>query len=453
MSENSGRKLLFESLENKIVQRPPWVPFAGVHAGKLKGYGADEVLTDKSKLVQSLLEVNRVYSPDGQPVVFDLQLEAEAMGCELAWSKINPPSVKSHPLKGVSEIKLKVPGPESGRIPIVLEAMEELKREIGERTALFALVCGPLTLASHLRGADFFMDLIENPGYAQELLARTVEVGKRMTDMYARAGMDVIALVDPLVSQISARHFKRFLGGPFGELFENVRNLGLKSAFFVCGDASKNIEPMCETGPDSIFVDENIDLASAKETTDKYGVVIGGNIPLTTTMLHGTQQDNMKYVLELVDRLGSKNYIIAPGCDMPYDVPVENVIAVQQTVRDGEFVRKLLRNYEAVEEKVEFELPDYGSLDRPLVEVFTLDSATCAACTYMKSVATLAGEHFKGLIDVVEYKSTVRENLARIKKMGVKKLPSIYINGKLKYSSIIPDRREFFGEIEKLIRT
>jgi len=50
------------------------------------------------KLFESLLEVNRVYDPDGQPVVFDLQIEAEILGCELMWAKFAPPSVASHPL-------------------------------------------------------------------------------------------------------------------------------------------------------------------------------------------------------------------------------------------------------------------------------------------------------------------------------------------------------------------
>ncbi|MBR0026219.1 MAG: uroporphyrinogen decarboxylase, partial [Clostridia bacterium] len=55
-------------------------------------------------------------------------------------------------------------------------------------------------------------------------------------------------------------------------------------------------------------------------------------------------------------------------------------------------------------------------------------------------------------IDVVEYKYSTREGVARSKKMGVKNLPSLYMNGKLYYSSIIPSQDEFFAEIEKLMK-
>jgi uroporphyrinogen decarboxylase len=50
---------------------------------------------------------------------------------------------------------------------------------------------------------------------------------------------------------------------------------------------------------------------------------------------------------------------------------------------------------------------------------------------------------------MVEYKFTEKENVARVVKMGVKNLPSIYINGELAYSSIIPSNRELIEEIKK----
>ena len=75
----TGKELLFQTLRHEPTPRAPWVPFAGVHAGALIGADATEVLTNEDSLVNALLEVNRLYMPDGQPVVFDLQLEAEML--------------------------------------------------------------------------------------------------------------------------------------------------------------------------------------------------------------------------------------------------------------------------------------------------------------------------------------------------------------------------------------
>ena len=45
-------------------------------------------------------------------------------------------------------------------------------------------------------------------------------------------------------------------------------------------------------------------------------------------MLHGNQQDNMKAVVDEIDSVDhTKNFIVSPGCDMPFDTPIENTIA------------------------------------------------------------------------------------------------------------------------------
>ena len=448
----TGKQRIYTVFQHKTADRIPWVPFAGIHAGKLKDYTSKEILTQPSKLLECLLEVHRLYTPDGQPVVFDLQVEAEILGCELRWSEKSPPSVVSHPLSEILDIPTQLPKATDGRLPDILQVMRDLKQAVGDTTALFGLITGPLTLASHLRGTNIFLDLIQRKDYTKKLLEYCTHVAIALVDLYIDAGMDVIAIVDPVVSQVSPRMFKSFLQVPFKTIFDHIRSHNALSSFFVCGDATKNIEPMCHTQPDSIFVDENIDMTTAKKITDSFNIVLGGNIPLTTTMLFGTQQDNMRYTIDLLDKLSPTNLIIAPGCDMPYDVPLENVIGVIEAINDPDAVRKALETYESVELDLDAVLlPDYPNLLKPLIEVFTLDSDQCAACTYMKGLAFSAIDKFGDKIDIVEYKWTFLENIARTKKMGIKHLPCIYINGELKWSSIIPDQIEYYTEIQKYL--
>lgn len=52
---------------------------------------------------------------------------------------------------------------------------------------------------------------------------------------------------------------------------------------------------------------------------------------------------------------------------------------------------------------------------------------------------------------MVEYKFTEKENIARFQKMGVKSLPSIYINGQLKFASIIPSKEELEQAIREVL--
>ncbi|MCI6868526.1 MAG: thioredoxin family protein [Lachnospiraceae bacterium] len=450
------KETLIRVMHHEETDQVPWVPFAGVHAGHLLGYDATEILQDEEKLFQSLMEVNKLYRPSGQPVIFDLQVEAECLGCELRWAKDAPPSVSKHPLEGTEELTTPcyctLPTKESGRIPMILRVMRRMKEAVGDTTALYGLICGPFTLATHLRGNDIFMDMYDDEDAVAEFLDYCNAVAKKMAEYYIEAGMDVIAVVDPLISQISSDHFEQFMHKPFSELFAHIRSLGALSSFFVCGDATRNIEVMCKTGPDAVSIDENVDILAAKRITDQYNIAIGGNIPLTTVMLHGNQQDNMKFVVELLDRIDDKkNFILSPGCDMPYAVPVENVIGVAQALYETDSVREMLKNYVAEDDTIDVELPDYEHLKKPLMEVFTLDSATCAACTYMMGAANEAKETFGDAIDMVEYKFTVKENIARCKKMGVPNLPSIYINGKLKFRSLVPSKEELEAAIREVM--
>lgn len=450
----TGKEIIYKAFNHEPTPRVPWVPYTGIHVGSLAGYDAESLLLDAGKLIQCLLVAHNTYAPDGMPVVFDLQVEAEILGCKLKWDKKAPPTVMDHPLAQNRDFShLSVPQRWQGRIPLILSTMQILKKSVGDTTALYGLICGPFTLASHLRGMDIFMDMFDDPEYLKSLLAFTTDVARSMADFYIDAGMDIIGVVDPLISQIGPEMFEDFFSEPYKEIFNYIRRRKAFSSFFVCGDATKNIEGMCKTEPDCLSIDENINMIEAKKITDKYNKVISGNMNLTTVLLLGTQQDCQKLAIDLLDSMGNTNFILAPGCDMPYDVPSKNLIGIAQAVQNVSATRKLLEGYTKTSLNIEVSLPDYGNLDNPLIEVYTIDSDTCAACRYMRLAAEDIKQYFgdRVKIDVFELKITEPVNIAKAQKLGLANLPALLINGKLKYSSVIPNRKELIEEIEALV--
>jgi len=447
----NGKELIYSAFRNEKLERTPWVPYTGVQVGKLKGYTAEEVLKNGDKLFDCLMESNRQYSPDGQPVVFDLQIEAEILGCDLLWADNSPPTVKSHPLADTMNIPRKIPAPTEGRLPLILDVMKRMKAAVGDKTALYGLACGPFTLASHLRSTNIFMDMYDEPEYVKNLLDYCADVFIAVSDYYIGTGMDVIGAVDPLISQISPDSFEEFMAAPYKKIFDHIRAKGAFSSFFVCGDATKNIELMCKTGTDCLSIDENINIVEAKKITDKYDIVISGNIQLTIVMLLGNQKDCQKAALEKIDAMGNRNFILAPGCDMPYDVPSENVIGIGQTVQAVEATRKFLESYVKKNVDIKVEMPDYANLKKVMIEVLTIDSQSCAACGYMKAAADDMIAIFGDKIEVIERKITEPENIARLGILGVANLPTIAINGKAAFVSIIPKRDVLQKEVEKYL--
>ena len=99
------------------------------------------------------------------------------------------------------------------RLPVYTRLPERVHC-CGDTTALYGLVCGPFTLASHLRGNALFTDMFDFEEEACDLIS--------------------------------------FCAGPCKEIFDHIRAQGAFSSFFVCGDATRNIEVMCQTGPDGI---------------------------------------------------------------------------------------------------------------------------------------------------------------------------------------------------------
>ena len=153
-----GKALINEAL-NKPSSSP--VPYTGSQIANLKGYTAQEMFRDADKLYECCIEAESQYSPDGMTPMFDLQVEAEILGCDLAWYDNTPPTVCSHPLEGELVIPTRRIQKTDGRIPLILDVMRRFKAAKPD-IAMYGLVCGPFTLASHLRGTNIFMDMYDD---------------------------------------------------------------------------------------------------------------------------------------------------------------------------------------------------------------------------------------------------------------------------------------------------
>ncbi|WP_073346472.1 uroporphyrinogen decarboxylase family protein [Caldanaerobius fijiensis] len=445
----NSKKLVLEAIHNKEVERIPWVPFVGCHAARLIGVNAEEYFKSSENIVKGVKKAYEMYNPDGLPALFDLQVEAEAIGCQLKYAETNPPSVATHPLEEGKAIKdLKIPGEKDGRFPIVLEAMRRICEDLGKEIAIYGLVTGPFTLALHLMGTDIFYQMVDEPEKVHELMGFCRDVCINTSRMYMDAGVDVIALVDPMTSQISPVNFREFVSPYATTVFDYVKSREKACSFFVCGNAKNNIEEMCKCKPDNISIDENIPLEYVKEVCQRYGVSFGGNIKLTVTMLFGTPLDNIRDAENCMSIGGKKGYILSPGCDIPYATPVENIQAISSLVH-GEVAEFL--EYTNVLEGIEVKLPDYVNERQVIIDVITLDSESCAPCQYMMEAVREAAKDFGDKVRYVEHKIKQKESVVCMLQLGVKNIPTIVIDGEIKYVSIIPDVNELKNAIREAV--
>jgi uroporphyrinogen decarboxylase len=447
----NGLKLVKKAFALKTVERVPWVPFVGVHGGFLTGTDAETYLKSSEEIVKGVSKAVDEYNPDGIPVVFDLQVEAEVLGCELRWSETGPPAVVSHPLsEGKKLSDLKIPEQEDGRISVCLEATKILREKYPE-LALYGLITGPFTLALHLLGTDIFMKLFEEPDEVNEVMEFCTQVGQKMAEYYVDAGCDVIAVVDPMTSQIDPLTFETFVTPFVSRIFELVRERGKLSSFFVCGHAQQNIEAMCNCRPDNVSIDENIPLDFVKDIALEKGISFGGNLKLTVILLMGTPDDCREHALECLDLGGKTGFILAPGCDLPLETPPKNLKAVSELVNDP-YQQDVVRTLEKKESTLEiFNMKDYGQAEKVIVDIITLDSESCAPCQYMVEAVKRVAPHFDGVVEWREHAIKKMEAVSFMSSLMVKNIPTICIDGKIAFVSKIPPERELVAAIQKRI--
>ena len=452
----TGKELILAAMSMQSTPRVPWVPFVGCHGGLLVDAPADVYLKSSELMTKGILAACERYQADGIPIVFDLQLEAEILGCDLHWADNGPPSVKSHPLEdGKSLADLPEFELDAGRLPLIWETLSNVKKEVGDQVAIYGLICGPFTLALHLLGNDIFTEMFDHSDYVQAVIALAASVGRKMSLEYIANGADVIAITDPMVSQISPDHYAQFVRPHIDSISREVTLAGAKSSIFVCGDATRNLEVMGTCLAEGCSIDENIDLGLARDIMSKAGKSLGGNMKLTSVLLLGTPNDARVEAAACLNAGEGTGFILAPGCDLPYATPPENLEAVAEVVRDPykrQIAEQLMAagiSKEMSPEAAAITLPDYAAEKEVYVDLITLDSATCAPCQYMTDAANRAVAAAGIPYRIREYKITTREGLAMMERLGVTNIPTICLDGKTAFSSIIPDQATLIESIRK----
>jgi len=295
------------------------------------------------------------------------------------------------------------------------------------------------------------MKMLEDPDYVNEVMTFTAEVAMKMANYYIEAGCDVIALVDPMTSQIDPFSFQQFVSPQAIKIFNFIREKNAFSSFFVCGNAQQNIEAMCDCKPDNISIDENIPLDYVKSIALPKGVSFGGNMRLTLVLLMGTVEDAQKEALDCIELGGDTGYILSPGCDLPMHTPPKNLEAVAQIVHD-EYQRSVIRALKEKPSNIEtYNLKDYGAGDKVIIDIITLDSESCAPCQYMVEAVKKVAPYFEGLVEWREHTIKKMEGISFMSSLMIRNIPTICIDGKIAFVSKIPPQSELIAAIQKRI--
>jgi uroporphyrinogen decarboxylase len=311
-----SKQLLIDALKGRRTSRAPWLPYAGINSAFLINETAENFLKSPELLAKGVENSAKKYRADGIPIMFDLSLEAHAVGCDLKWWEDNVPSVSTHPcskMESPAELGLRVPTRETGRWPVIFEAARLLKPKLDSMDcAMVGLYCGPLTLASHIAGVRIFTDVYKNKDFAIEVLEFAAEVNAASARFYAEMGCEVIGIVDPVASQVRSETFKEFVTPYVQKGLEAIHNAGACSVFLICGDCTKVLEDVCRIGTNAFAIDEQLNLSFVRDMAYKYGLGFAGNLKLTLALSLGLISPREDAIMSLAAG-GTQGFVLAPG--------------------------------------------------------------------------------------------------------------------------------------------
>lgn len=316
------------SLLVKVAGRRIVSAFAGGPAILLTQSNIKAAITDPRLLYEAISYSVKIMRLDTMCLFADMSLEAEACGCQVHFGDFQVPSIITRPVKEINDLAtLEVPDPyKDGRMPVFLEAMRLMRRnftmlKIGE-------VSGPFTLASNLAGTDMYMDIRRNQQKVRAVLEYCEKVITRYAKALIKAGADMILIAEPTGSQLSPMAYEDF---SLTSTKKIIGNLSRPCVLHICGKAGHIIDKMCLSGAVALSIDD-VDLSQVIKSVPHHIVIIGNISPLKFSKNTPVNlEEETKSLIKTIKT--RKEFLVAPGCDLAPQTPLENILAFVMTAK------------------------------------------------------------------------------------------------------------------------
>ncbi|WP_316557697.1 MtaA/CmuA family methyltransferase [Methanimicrococcus hongohii] len=259
---------------------------------------------------------------DGTTLPFDISLEAEVLGAELDWRKIDRPPIKVHSVKDPDDFTIPENIEELGRIPVVLKALDILKDKYGEDLALLPTTVCPFTIAGHMASVDeMFMWILSDPDKVHTLVDKITDFVVDYQKLLTAHGADILFAIDPTSSGdlLSGDMYAEFV---LPSIKRMRKETGAPTILHICGNTKPMLEHIAVSGVEGFSFDKAVPVWYAKQ---KLGNVSAyGNLDVIELFPNGTPQDVYNATAEVI-RQGVN--IAGSACDVPETTPIENIQA------------------------------------------------------------------------------------------------------------------------------
>jgi MtaA/CmuA family methyltransferase len=328
-------------LEHRIPDRVPVALHNYLMACRLCGMDFGDALRSGEAMAEAQLAAWREFGHDVIMHENGVCAEAEALGCKIAYRTDIAPHVAEPLVKSLDEVDgLRVPDAET-TFPLseILKATRILVKETRGRVFIMGRADqGPMALASALMGPQQFLLAVADPALRPRI-RRLCDICSQMNIAFGeaqkRAGAHGTSLGAYGPSLISPRVFGELEQPRLAEFCARMRRAGLSTFVHACGNETRYVEDLMESGADCLELDPLTDAAVCKRQARGKVAVLGMLDPVQ--VLHkGSVEDVRRHATEILRIMApGGGFLMGPGCALPADTPPANIHMVMECARSA----------------------------------------------------------------------------------------------------------------------
>ena len=193
-----------------------------------------------------------------------------------------------------------------------------------------------------LRGmTDLMVDMLEAPEFVDELLDAITVFNTGILEEVLRCDIDGVKFGDDWGQQngliFGGRLWRRFIKPRLAHMYGMVKRAGKAVLIHSCGRVQELFPDLIELGLD-VFNPFQPEVMNPYEMKKEFGHALTflGGMSVQRLLPFGTPRQIRDETCRLMEHVGrGGGFIIGPSHDMPGDIPLENMVAFIETVRNG----------------------------------------------------------------------------------------------------------------------
>ncbi len=290
--------------------------------------------TDARALVKAQFAAAEVFGIDILSSMSDPYRETSAYGADIAFPADNLPLCTAPLLRDAADfpaIKVFDP-PAAERTRDRIDAVRLFAEQGGGRYPVLGWVEGPLAEFCDLATlSEGFLLLMDEPAAVAELLDTLTAGAVAFALAQIEAGADVIGIGDAVASLVSPEQYRTFAFPFERRVIEAVHAAGAVVKLHICGDITRILPDVLNTGADIVDIDHAVDFAAAAKMAAGH-CAVNGNFDPVAVLLQGGTDDVARATLRCAAEGGGTGFVSA-GCEIPKGTPEQNLAAVDSALR------------------------------------------------------------------------------------------------------------------------